>query len=99
MPLSLQRKYILGMRVDATSYADAGRQVLDWARHHESRYICAADMHMVMESHYSREFRDIVNGADLVTPDGMPLVWACSVRWKRPVSTDLISPRPSWRRR
>ena len=73
--MPLQRKYILGMRVDATSYADAGRQVLDWARNHESRYICAADMHMVMESHYSREFRNIVNGADLVTPDGMPLVW------------------------
>jgi N-acetylglucosaminyldiphosphoundecaprenol N-acetyl-beta-D-mannosaminyltransferase len=32
-------------------------------------------MHMVMESHCSRAFRDIVNGADLVTPDGMPLVW------------------------
>src|SRR6202022_2682129 len=30
---------------------------------------------MVMESHHSAEFRASVNGADLVTPDGMPLVW------------------------
>jgi N-acetylglucosaminyldiphosphoundecaprenol N-acetyl-beta-D-mannosaminyltransferase len=29
-----------------------------------------------MESYDSPEYRAIVNGADLVTPDGMPLVWA-----------------------
>lgn len=75
MPESLLHKYVLGMRIDATSYADAVGRVLDWARNHESRYVCAADMHMVMESHHSGEFRDNVNGADLVTPDGMPLVW------------------------
>jgi N-acetylglucosaminyldiphosphoundecaprenol N-acetyl-beta-D-mannosaminyltransferase len=30
---------------------------------------------MVMEAYDSSQFRQIVNGADLVTPDGMPLVW------------------------
>jgi N-acetylglucosaminyldiphosphoundecaprenol N-acetyl-beta-D-mannosaminyltransferase len=29
-----------------------------------------------MEAHDSPEYRAIVNSADLVTPDGMPLVWA-----------------------
>jgi N-acetylglucosaminyldiphosphoundecaprenol N-acetyl-beta-D-mannosaminyltransferase len=28
-----------------------------------------------MEAHDSPEFRDVMNGADLVTSDGMPLVW------------------------
>ena len=31
---------------------------------------------MVMESHDDLTFQKIVNGADLVTPDGVPLVWA-----------------------
>jgi N-acetylglucosaminyldiphosphoundecaprenol N-acetyl-beta-D-mannosaminyltransferase len=31
---------------------------------------------MVMEAHDDPAFRDVVNGADLVTPDGVPLVWA-----------------------
>jgi N-acetylglucosaminyldiphosphoundecaprenol N-acetyl-beta-D-mannosaminyltransferase len=31
---------------------------------------------MVMESYVAAEFRALVNKADLVTPDGMPLVWA-----------------------
>jgi N-acetylglucosaminyldiphosphoundecaprenol N-acetyl-beta-D-mannosaminyltransferase len=66
---------ILGMRVDATSYREAAAQVLEWARARESRYVCAASVNNVMEAHDSPEFRRIMNGADLVTPDGMPLVW------------------------
>ncbi len=30
---------------------------------------------MVMEAYDDRAYRDLVNAADLVTPDGMPLVW------------------------
>jgi N-acetylglucosaminyldiphosphoundecaprenol N-acetyl-beta-D-mannosaminyltransferase len=72
---SLASRYLLGMRVDATSYPDAVRRVLEWARRGESRYVCVASMHGVMEAYDSAQFRQIVNGADLVTPDGMWLVW------------------------
>ncbi len=68
-------RYILGMRVDATSYADATRRVLAWARAGESRYVCVANIHMVMEAYDDPNFRALINRADLVTPDGMPLVW------------------------
>lgn len=66
---------ILGMRVDATSYAAAAERVIAWARAGESRYVCVSTVHMVMEGHDRAEFQRIVNAADLVTPDGMPLVW------------------------
>ena len=69
------RKFVLGMRVDATSYADATRRVLEWAAQGDSRYVCVANVHMAMESYDAAEFRQVVNSADLVTPDGMPLVW------------------------
>ncbi len=69
-------RYILGMRVDRTDYAAASRQVVEWARSGESRYVCAASVNNVMEAHDSPEFRQVMNQADLVTPDGMPLVWA-----------------------
>lgn len=74
-PRSLECRYVLGMRVDATTYRDATERVLRWARARESRYVCVATVHMVMEAHNSSEFRQMVNRADLVTPDGMPLVW------------------------
>jgi N-acetylglucosaminyldiphosphoundecaprenol N-acetyl-beta-D-mannosaminyltransferase len=63
------------MRVDATGYADAAGRVTGWAREGQSRYVCCASVNNVMEAFDSVEFRQIMNTADLVTPDGMPLVW------------------------
>lgn len=69
---------VLTMRVDATSYEDASRRVMLWAREKRSAYVCVSTVHMVMEAFDSPMFQRIVNGADLVTPDGRPLVWALS---------------------
>jgi N-acetylglucosaminyldiphosphoundecaprenol N-acetyl-beta-D-mannosaminyltransferase len=67
---------VLGMRVDATSYEDASRRVLRWVHEGRSAYVCVATVHMIMETFDSATFRQMVNRADLVTPDGRPLVWA-----------------------
>jgi N-acetylglucosaminyldiphosphoundecaprenol N-acetyl-beta-D-mannosaminyltransferase len=72
---SSDRRYIVGMRVDATSYAAATSKIIDWAKEGKSSYVCASNVHMVMETYDSAAFAQIVNQADLVTPDGMPLVW------------------------
>jgi N-acetylglucosaminyldiphosphoundecaprenol N-acetyl-beta-D-mannosaminyltransferase len=74
-----ESRHILGVRVDATTYRDATRQILDWARSARSSYVCCACVNSIMEAHDSPEFRDVMNGADLVTSDGMPLVW--TLRW------------------
>lgn len=66
---------VIGIRVSKTTYGDAVVQVLEWGRAARSRYVCVANVHMLMEANDSAEFRKIVNEADLVTPDGMPLVW------------------------
>lgn len=72
---TLAFRNILGMRVDATSYADATQRITGWAKENKGRYVCVANVHMVMETYDSAEFRQIVNHAALVTPDGVPLVW------------------------
>jgi N-acetylglucosaminyldiphosphoundecaprenol N-acetyl-beta-D-mannosaminyltransferase len=74
--MSLTSRRVLGMRVDATSYEDASRRVVRWACEGRSGYVCVATVHMTMEAFDSAAFRQVVNGADLVTPDGRPLVWA-----------------------
>jgi N-acetylglucosaminyldiphosphoundecaprenol N-acetyl-beta-D-mannosaminyltransferase len=68
-------RFILGMRVDVTSYLDAGSRIVAWAKMGESRYVCVAAVNNVMEAHDDPRFRQVMNNADLVTPDGMPLVW------------------------
>ncbi len=70
------RRRVVGMGVDRLDYATASRLIFDWAATGYSRYVCVANVHMVMEAHDSPEFRGVVSRADLVTPDGMPLVWA-----------------------
>lgn len=72
----LNHRKILGMRVDATSYEDATNRIARWAASGESRYVCCSNVHMVMEAYDSAEFQQVVNGASLVTADGVPLVWA-----------------------
>ncbi|MEX2382389.1 MAG: WecB/TagA/CpsF family glycosyltransferase [Opitutales bacterium] len=72
----VESRYILRQRVDATSYPDAVARILAWAKAGDSRQVCLSDVHMVMESYDRPDFRKIVNESDLVTPDGMPLVWA-----------------------
>jgi N-acetylglucosaminyldiphosphoundecaprenol N-acetyl-beta-D-mannosaminyltransferase len=66
---------VLGMQVHATTYAESTEVVCSWAARGETRYACMANVHMVMEAWDDPGFRAIVNAADLVTPDGMPLVW------------------------
>ncbi len=74
--MGLASRYVLGMRVDATSYEDASQHVVQWACEGRSAYVCVATVHMTMEAFDSSAFQRVVNGADLVTPDGRPLVWA-----------------------
>ena len=69
-------RLVLGMRVDAISCLDASRRIVDWAGAAESRYVCAATVNNVIRARDDPRYQRAMNGADLTTPDGMPLVWA-----------------------
>jgi N-acetylglucosaminyldiphosphoundecaprenol N-acetyl-beta-D-mannosaminyltransferase len=74
-PVLLSRQ-ILDVRVDATSYPQATRQIIDWAREGRSCYVCLATVNNIMEARDSAEYRAVMRDAALATADGMPLVWA-----------------------
>lgn len=67
---------ILKTKVHATNYQDAAQQIVNWGALGESRVVCAANVHMIMEAFDSEYFCEALNSADMVVPDGMPLVWA-----------------------
>lgn len=68
-------KFILGMRVDATSYAAATELITGWAAQAESRCVIEVPVNAVMESYDDPRFRKVINNADLVVPGGVPIVW------------------------
>ncbi len=74
---------IIDSQVFFTNYEKATKQVVSWVQNSESRYICAANVHMVMEAWDSREFSIILNEADMVTPDGMPIVWMLRLKGEK----------------
>jgi N-acetylglucosaminyldiphosphoundecaprenol N-acetyl-beta-D-mannosaminyltransferase len=69
------RYAILGTYVHVTNYAAAARTIINWTKTGSGSYICAANVHMLVEAYDSQDFQKTINSADLVTPDGMPLVW------------------------
>jgi len=72
-------RYVLGMRVDATSYRETAEAIAELVSAGEGGAVCVATVHMVMEAFDDPAFQRIVNAAERVTPDGVPLVWA--LRW------------------
>ena len=69
-------RYVLGVRFDATTYADASARVLAWAAAGESRTVFCSNTHSTIEAQDDPAFRAVLNAADLNTPDGVPIVWA-----------------------
>jgi N-acetylglucosaminyldiphosphoundecaprenol N-acetyl-beta-D-mannosaminyltransferase len=78
--------YILGMKVSATSYQHAAATITSWAEQDTSRYVCIASVNNVMEAHDSGAFQKVMNEADLVTPDGMPIVWGLRLMGRKEAS-------------
>jgi N-acetylglucosaminyldiphosphoundecaprenol N-acetyl-beta-D-mannosaminyltransferase len=70
---------ILGVNVAVSSSDAVVQQSLRWAGQRHSRALFFANVHVIMEAVDDPAFLARLNGADLVNPDGMPLVWA--LRW------------------
>lgn len=66
---------VIGSPVTALTLDRQIATVMEWAKLGWSKAVFAANVHMLMEAHWNPEFSAILNQADLVTPDGMPLVW------------------------
>ena len=73
--LSLPTQEVINSPVTALRFDDQIQIMLSAATQRESRVVCVANVHMLMEAYWNREMADVLEKADLVTSDGMPLVW------------------------
>jgi len=69
------RANVLGVGVHAIDLPSAASLIENAVREGTKGYVCVTSVHGVMEAQRDPEFRDILNRALLVTPDGMPTVW------------------------
>jgi N-acetylglucosaminyldiphosphoundecaprenol N-acetyl-beta-D-mannosaminyltransferase len=64
---------------------DAVGAIGGWIRQREPTYVCLVPAHSVMEARRDEEYRDILNGSGLTTPDGMSIVWLLKLRGQQRV--------------
>lgn len=68
-----QRKNLISIEIVLGAYQEFIEHFIHLALSRTSSYTCVANVHMLIEAHKDEAFAMVVNNADLVTPDGMPL--------------------------
>jgi len=71
----LPTRKVLDFSITALRFDEQVQTIINWAKTRESKTVCVANVHMLMEAYWSLDFANVLRSADLVTPDGMPLVW------------------------
>jgi len=85
---------IIDSGITVGSYSEIVDNFFTLATKNQSSYVCICNVHMLVEAYDSPSFGEIVNNADMVTPDGMPVAkgisWLYAVKQPRVAGMDLI---------
>jgi N-acetylglucosaminyldiphosphoundecaprenol N-acetyl-beta-D-mannosaminyltransferase len=71
----MESKTVINVPVTALPCTEQINIITKWATSNLSKVVCIANVHMLIEAHRNPQFGAVLHHADLVTPDGMPLVW------------------------
>ncbi|MGI8812568.1 MAG: WecB/TagA/CpsF family glycosyltransferase [Pyrinomonadaceae bacterium] len=74
---------VVSLLPDVLDHTAAIERTADLVRRGQGGYVCFSTVHMVMESYDSPEFGALVNAADMIVPDGMPIVWMQKLQGKQ----------------
>jgi N-acetylglucosaminyldiphosphoundecaprenol N-acetyl-beta-D-mannosaminyltransferase len=80
-----KRLTILGIPLAVVDMNSAVDVISGWVDGNRSRYVCAADVHSVMRAQDDPAHNRALCRADMVLPDGMPLVWMSKLRGQKDV--------------
>lgn len=71
----LSRGLVIGMPVTIGSVHSVASHLLAKVRDGASGYVCVANVHMLVTARRAKHLASVLRGAEVVTSDGMPLVW------------------------
>lgn len=66
---------ILDCYIDACSWQTTLQTIQRWSAMRESCYVCICNVHSVITAQHDIAFGQALEGADMSTPDGMPVTW------------------------
>ncbi|HEY2119650.1 MAG TPA: WecB/TagA/CpsF family glycosyltransferase [Candidatus Acidoferrum sp.] len=71
----MNRANVLGVGVHAVNLTLAADLIIQAASSDKKGYVCVTGVHGVMEAQRNSQFKNVLDHALLVVPDGMPTVW------------------------
>lgn len=77
--MTVEKVEVFGVGLAVVDYSQACEEIISAAKQHRSFAMSALATHGLMESVSDPDFRRLVNGIDLVTPDGHPVRWAMNL--------------------
>ena len=69
------RVRVVSLLPDVVNHESSIEKISDLVKGGKGGYVCFSTVHMTMEGYDNPEFAKVVNGADLIVTDGMPIVW------------------------
>ena len=72
----MKKTVILGVPFDTYTMKEAADRVVEMLEENGQHIICTPNPEIVMEARKDRELMGILKAADMVTPDGVGVVWA-----------------------
>ena len=70
----IPKKKVINTPITCVPFDEQMMLILRWAKTRASKAVCLANVHMLMEAERNSWYQEILHQADLVTPDGKPLV-------------------------
>lgn len=90
----LPKARIFGLDLSLGSFQEHVSAIVAMGKEHRSAYVCCVNVHMCMEAQGDPAFAAVVNGADLATADGMPILKSLhkflGVKQERVAGNDLM---------
>ena len=91
---NLKQYSFVNFPVSTGKYSDFILEILHLARLRKATTVCVANVHMFIEAYTHASFLKIIQQADIVTPDGKPLIWGLkfvyNIRQDRVAGMDLL---------
>jgi N-acetylglucosaminyldiphosphoundecaprenol N-acetyl-beta-D-mannosaminyltransferase len=98
--MDIKRVNVLGVGISVLNLPSALAAIAEALRTRRKGYICVTGVHGVIEAQVDDNFRRILNGSFLCTPDGMPMVWMGKIRghaeMRRVYGPDLMLDVCAW---
>ncbi|WP_305951735.1 WecB/TagA/CpsF family glycosyltransferase [Emticicia oligotrophica] len=69
----MDKHFFLSVNISLGKYQEFIDKFAAYAKDRASSYVCVCNVHMTIEAYFDKEFATVVNQADIVTPDGLPL--------------------------